>query len=288
MVDLTGKTALITGASRGIGADTARVFAAAGANVVLLARSTRDLEVLAAEIGARAIVCEADVANFDDWQKAVNVALEQTGSSSPCRARLMIDVNKADAIWVIKINRPEKANSLTRQMLDELAVAVEAAAGEAQAIILTGEGKVFSAGADLDAAKEGLAVDPVWERAVASFPGLSIAALNGTLAGGAMGMALACDIRICVPTAKFFYPVMRLGFLPQPSDPVRLRALVGPARAKLILMAGQKIEANEALSWGLVDRIVNQDELLHTAKKFASDVVSAQPVHVAAIKAMIE
>jgi enoyl-CoA hydratase/carnithine racemase len=201
----------------------------------------------------------------------------------------MIDVNKDDAIWVIKINRPEKANSLTRRMLRDLAVAVESAAGEAQAIILTGEGKVFSAGADLEAAKEGLAVDPIWERlsqAIADFPGLSIAALNGTLAGGAMGMALACDLRICVPTAKFFYPVMKLGFLPQPSDPVRLAALVGPSRAKMILMAGQKIEAEEALSWGLVDRIVDADDLLGIVTSFAADVVSAKPDHAAAIKAM--
>ncbi|WP_348773480.1 SDR family oxidoreductase [Litoreibacter halocynthiae] len=91
MVDLTGKTALITGASRGIGADTARIMAAAGAHVVLLARSTRDLEVLTAEIGAQAIVCPADVANYDDWSKAVTVAMEQTG-------RIDILVNNAGLI----------------------------------------------------------------------------------------------------------------------------------------------------------------------------------------------
>lgn len=202
----------------------------------------------------------------------------------------MIEVSKGDAIWVIKINRPEKANSLTRQMLTDLAIAVESAAGEVQAIILTGEGKVFSAGADLEAAKAGLATDPIWERlsnAIAKFPGFSIAALNGTLAGGAMGMALACDLRICVPSAKFFYPVMKLGFLPQPSDPARLVALVGPARAKMILMAGQKIEATEALQWGLVDRIVEADDLLDTAKTLAADVVSATPTHAVAIKAML-
>ncbi|SFR36247.1 enoyl-CoA hydratase/isomerase family protein [Litoreibacter janthinus] len=202
----------------------------------------------------------------------------------------MIEVTKGDAIWVIKINRPEKANSLTRRMLKDLALAVESAAGEVQAIILTGEGTVFSAGADLEAAKAGLAVDPIWERlsrAIADFPGLSIAALNGTLAGGAMGMALACDLRICVPTAKFFYPVMKLGFLPQPSDPPRLVALVGPARAKMILMAGQKVEANEALQWGLVDRIVDGDDLLDTAKELASDVISASPEHASAIKTML-
>lgn len=91
MVDLTGKTALITGASRGIGADTARHMAAAGAQVVLLARSTRDLESLAAEIGSQAIVCTSDVADYDHWTKAVAVALEQTG-------RIDILVNNAGLI----------------------------------------------------------------------------------------------------------------------------------------------------------------------------------------------
>ena len=202
----------------------------------------------------------------------------------------MIELSKSGAIWVIKINRPDKANSLTRRMLQDLALAVEAAVAEAQAIVLTGEGKVFSAGADLEATKTGLANDPIWERlskAIADFPGLSIAALNGTLAGGAMGMVLACDLRICVPTAKFFYPVMKLGFLPQPSDPPRLSALVGPARAKMILMAGQKIEAKEALQWGLVDRIIDADDLLNITKSLAEDVVAAAPEHAAAIKAML-
>ena len=104
--------------------------------------------------------------------------------------------------------------------------------------------RVFSAGADLEAAKAGLATSPLWERlsgAIAALPCLSIAALNGTLAGGAFGMALACDIRLAVPGARFFYPVAQLGYLPQPSDPGRLVALVGPARAKMILLASQKI-----------------------------------------------
>ena len=71
-----------------------------------------------------------------------------------------------------------------------------------------------------------------------------------------MGMALACDLRLAVPNAKFFYPVMKLGFLPQPSDPTRLIRLIGPGRANMILLAGQKITADEALSWGLIDQIV--------------------------------
>ena len=102
-----------------------------------------------------------------------------------------------------------------------------------------------------------------------------------------MGMALACDLRISVPGAKFFYPVMKLGFLPQPSDPARLVALVGPARAKLILMAGEKIEAEEALAIGLIDRIVAAEALMQTVRGLASDVLAAKPGHAAAIKRMV-
>ena len=201
----------------------------------------------------------------------------------------MIDVETEGGLWLLRLNRPEKANSLTREMLATLADEVErAGCTGARAVILTGAGKVFSAGADLDEARAGLATDGVWERlsgAIAAAPFLTIAALNGTLAGGAMGMVLACDLRLSVPGAKVFYPVMKLGFLPQPSDPARLRALVGPARAKMILMAGAKIETAEALAWGLVDRIC--DDPLAEARMLAADTISASAEHVAAIKRMI-
>ena len=202
----------------------------------------------------------------------------------------MIELTKDDGLWIATINRPDKANSLTRAMLTELADIAEAAAGEARVLVLTGTGRVFSAGADLDEARAGLATDPVWERlsgALAAAPCLTIAALNGTLAGGAFGMALACDLRIAVPGAKFFYPVMKLGFLPQPSDPARLAALVGPARAKMILMAGQKIEAPEALAWGVVDRLVDGEALLQTVADLSADARGASAEHVAGIKALV-
>ena len=199
----------------------------------------------------------------------------------------MIELEKEGGLWTLTINRPEKANSLTREMLVRLAEVAEEAV-EAKVLILTGKGKVFSAGADLDEARAGLATDPVWERlsgALAALPALTIAALNGTLAGGAFGMALACDLRVSVPGAKFFYPVMKLGFLPQPSDPVRLAALVGPARAKLILMAGQKIESAEALAMGLIDRVC--DEPLDEARILAADALAAKPSHIAGIKRLV-
>lgn len=200
----------------------------------------------------------------------------------------MIEIEREAGLLVLRLNRPDKANSVTKAMLEDLDAAL---AGEPPAaLILTGAGKVFSAGADLDEARAGLATDAVWERLsarIAALPCLTIAALNGTLAGGAMGMVLACDLRLAVPGAKFFYPVMKLGFLPQPSDPARLVALVGPARAKLILMGGAKIEADEALAWGLIDRIVEPPSLMDSARALAADTLAAKPGHAAAIKRLI-
>ena len=191
---------------------------------------------------------------------------------------------------ILRLDRPEKANALTEPMLRDLRASVTAAAeAQTMALILTGTGRVFSAGADLDGMKAGLGTSPEWEAlsgTIAAFPGLTIAALNGTLAGGAMGMALACDLRIAVPSAQFFYPVMRLGYLPQPSDPGRLAALVGPSRARMILLAGQRIGADEALAWGLIDRIVAPEALTDTAMSLVEAALAADPGHVAALKRM--
>jgi enoyl-CoA hydratase len=200
----------------------------------------------------------------------------------------LIDLAKLNGIWTITINRPEKANSLTLEMLTELALIAESA-GDAKAVIITGVGKVFSAGADLDQAHAGLAVSDIWERlsgAIENLPCLTIAALNGTLAGGATGIALACDIRIAVPSAKFFYPVMKLGLLPQPSDPKRMTALIGPARTKFILMGGQKITASEALDFGLVEWLVEPEELIDCANDLCHDVMNVSPEIAQGIKAM--
>jgi enoyl-CoA hydratase/carnithine racemase len=196
----------------------------------------------------------------------------------------VIRVETGGPATTLVIDRADRANSLTTAMLETLAEAVESAGPGL--LILTGAGeKVFSAGADLDEAKAGtLATSPLWERlscAVAAHPGLTVAALNGTLAGGAFGMALACDLRLSVPQASFFYPVAKLGFLPQPSDPGRLAALVGPARAKLILCAGARLDAAEALAFGLVDRVVPD------VRAAADALAVGEAEHVAAIKRMV-
>ena len=201
----------------------------------------------------------------------------------------MIEVRDDGAIRVLTLNRPDKANALTADMLAGLADEVEKAVADERVnvLMLTGEGRVFSAGADLEEAGKGLAVSPLWERLsglIANSPLLTIAVLNGTVAGGAMGMVLACDLRVAVPGAKFFYPVMKLGFLPQPSDPIRLTHLVGPARAKELLIGGAKISVESALAWGLVNKV--DDDPIGTAKALANDALNADREHIKGIKSL--
>lgn len=200
----------------------------------------------------------------------------------------MIRIEDRGGARLLVLDRPDKANALTQQMLAALDQAVAQAASDGVAVlILTGEGRVFSAGADLEGMAQGLGHAPEWEvlsRRIAAYPGLTIAALNGTLAGGAFGMALACDVRVAVPGAEFFYPVMKRGYLPQPSDPARLAALIGPSRAKLIVLAGQRVPAATALHWGLIDLV--SDDAVAGAMTLATDAIGADPRHVRRMKAM--
>ena len=200
----------------------------------------------------------------------------------------MIDAHAANGQLTLTINRPDKANALSEAMLAELAQAVETS--DARVLVLTGAGKVFSAGAELEDGKGGsLATSPQWERlsgAVAAFKGLSVAALNGSCAGGALGMVLACDLRVAVPQARFFYPVIKIGVLPQPSDPARLAALVGPATAKRILLTGARLDADEAKARGLIDQI-SAGDLMDDVAALIAPALAADQKQVAAIKALI-
>lgn len=199
----------------------------------------------------------------------------------------MIDVQDIGRVRTITINRPDKANSLTEQMLGDLVTSIRRA--DANVIILKGVGSVFSAGADLEAAKAGLATSKLWEElsgAVAASSAMTVAALNGTVAGGAMGMVLACDVRVAVMGAKFFYPVLKLGFLPQPSDPKRLAALAGPSTAKRILLGAEKLTAQEAHRTGLIDCLVEPDSLDARVAELTQVAAVASPDSIAGIKAL--
>lgn len=196
----------------------------------------------------------------------------------------MIEIDVLGGVTRLTLNRPDKANALTSGMLSDLVAAVQGA--NSPVLVVTGVGRVFSAGADLEEVRAGLAISPLWEdlsHAIATYPGLTIAALNGTAAGGSLGMVLACDLRIAAPGAKVFYPVMRLGVLPQPSDVQRCRALA-PSLARRLFLTGEKIAVEQAA--GLIDRLA--DDPMTAALDMAADALSADPEHVVAIKSMVQ
>lgn len=202
----------------------------------------------------------------------------------------MINRTTEGGLLTLTLNRPDKANALTREMLADLADAVEEAARDdsVQALVLTGAGAAFSAGADLEAARAGLATDPVWERlsgALADFPVLTVAALNGSAAGGALGMVFACDLRVAVPKGVIFYPVMKLGFLPQPSDPGRLSAIAGPGVARRVFLAGERLSMEEAARVGLVDILA--DDVMEDARRLCAASLMASRDHAMALKACL-
>jgi len=207
----------------------------------------------------------------------------------------VIDLVRDGANWTVTLNRPDKANALSLEMLERLdAIFTDAAhSPDLRALVVTGAGeRVFCAGADLGQAKDATSIttNPIWERVsgrLAALPCLTIAALNGTLAGGGFGVALACDLRIAVPTAKFFYPVLKNGFLPQPSDVTRMRDLIGPARTKLILLAGQKLSAQTALEVGLIDQIVKPSDFSSVIAQLTEAAIGGDKMILATIKNMI-
>jgi len=180
----------------------------------------------------------------------------------------MIDLKSTSVRWTITLNRPDKANAINMEMLLKLNEILDKAKQQKtlRSLIITGNGPVFSAGADLNSIKlnNELTTTILWRTLsdkIAELPCLTIAALNGTLAGGAFGMVLACDIRLATTATNFFYPVLKNNLLPQPNDIERLVNLAGLSTAKLILIAGQKLNAKKALNRGLIDLICEQSEL---------------------------
>ena len=207
----------------------------------------------------------------------------------------MIKISKTAFRWTITLNRTNKANAINMEMLRELNSILDAAKKEEQlrSLIFTGEGKVFSAGADLDAVKKNneITTTTQWEELsekIANIPCLTLAALNGTLAGGAFGMVLACDLRISTPEANFFYPVLENNILPQPNDIERMVDIAGISTAKLILLAGQKISAQKALETNLIDQITEKEAFISTINSLCRIAESNDGISLLAIKRLFQ
>ncbi len=195
----------------------------------------------------------------------------------------------AGGVALVTINRPDVRNALDRETWEELARAVEALEGEAEAgvIILTGAGdKAFAAGSDIRQIRErtlldGLAAPP--QRALMRIEAAekpTIAAVNGFALGGGCELAMACDLRIASERARFGQPEVNLGIIPGAGGTQRLVTLVGLGKAKELVLTGEIIDAQEALRIGLVNQVVPHERLLPAAREMAQKILAKGPLAV--------
>ena len=197
------------------------------------------------------------------------------------------------ACLTVTLNRPTKANALTADMLATLRDIFRAAASDAdlRAVVLTGAGeRVFCAGADLNTLYDEIDGADVWDemaRALHAIPVLTVAAINGPCMGGGLTLALGCDIRVCVPEARFAYPVLKNNVLPGQYDVDRLQALVGPGRASAILLGGDTVSSADAIAWGLVDQMTSRETLDDSCRALCSTALNAEGQHLKALKSML-
>jgi enoyl-CoA hydratase/carnithine racemase len=191
---------------------------------------------------------------------------------------------RADGVAVVRLDNP-KVNALSSDLLRQLeSVALALTAEPPGAVVVTGGDRLFAAGADIsefggpDEARE---VGGCFLRAldaVAGIPRCVIAAVSGFALGGGCELALACDLRIASQRAKFGQPEVLLGIIPGGGGTQRLARLVGPSRAKELILTGRQVGADEALRIGLVDEVVAPDELHDRALALATELAAGAVV----------
>jgi enoyl-CoA hydratase len=205
-------------------------------------------------------------------------------------------IDREDNIAVLTINRPDKYNALNDDVVAEIGAALDELASEdnVRAIVITGAGeKAFISGADigmlqeLKSSSEAVANSRRGQAMTLQIESLRkpvIAALNGYALGGGLELAMACDIRIAADTARMGQPEIGLGLNPGYGGTQRLPRLVGKGMAKLLILTGDMIDAQEALRIGLVERVVPLAELLSEAKALAKKLAAKPPLTLAACK----
>jgi 2-(1,2-epoxy-1,2-dihydrophenyl)acetyl-CoA isomerase len=193
----------------------------------------------------------------------------------------------AGAVGVITLNRPDSLNALNAAMVDELRAAVEGAPGAgARCLLLTGEGRGFSSGADLASggglpADAGMALEkhfnPLVE-ALFALPIPVVAAVNGPCAGAGCSLALAADIVIASRSAYFLQAFVNIGLIPDAGATWLLPRLAGRARAMEMMMLGERIAAEKAAEWGMISRVVEDEELTSEAVALAARLAEGPTV----------
>ena len=198
-------------------------------------------------------------------------------------------LERADGIATVTLNRPAQLNALSSELRAAIARAFDdiAADGETRAVILTGAGRAFCAGLDLKelggetgggtevAAAVGRGADVV--RAVEACPWPIIGAVNGYAITGGFELALACDLLIASTAARFADTHARVGIMPGWGLSQKLSRRIGIGRAKELSLTGNFLDAEQAVAWGLVNRVVEPAALLPTCRALAADMLSCVP-----------
>ncbi|MGD8452465.1 MAG: enoyl-CoA hydratase-related protein [Phycisphaerae bacterium] len=195
--------------------------------------------------------------------------------------------DSAEGVLTITLNRPDALNALNGPMSVELGTALRLAQRNdaVRCIVLTGAGRAFCAGQDLKelaAARDGKLDDEGLELGailrqrynplivrLRTMEMPVIAAINGVAAGGGASLALAADLRLCARSAKLIMAFVNIGLVPDMASTQTLVQQAGYARAAEMCMLGEPVSAEDALSWGLVNRVVDDEELAAAAQEFA-------------------
>src|SRR5215210_1714270 len=191
------------------------------------------------------------------------------------------------AVATITIARPDRLNALSGAMVDELRLAVsEIADSGARCLLLTGEGRGFSSGADLATGgglpdDVGASLEKHFNPLVAALFALPIpvvAAVNGPCAGAGCSLALAADIVIAARSAYFLQAFVNIGLIPDAGATWLLPRLAGRARAMEMMMLGERVPAEQALEWGLISRVVEDEALESEAAALAARLAQGPTV----------
>lgn len=206
----------------------------------------------------------------------------------------ILSIDIVDNIATMTINRPEALNALNSQFFDEFEVILERVRKDDKisVLIITGNGKAFVAGADISEMKnmspqEAERFSMRGQTCFRQLEHLSIpiiAAINGYALGGGMELAMACDIRLASTNAVFGQPEVKLGLIPGFAGTQRLPRIVGPGNALMMLLSGDSIDANEAKSIGLIQKISSPDDLMQETINLAKKIARQGPQAIKMVK----
>jgi methylglutaconyl-CoA hydratase len=201
-------------------------------------------------------------------------------------------------VATLTLNRPDKRNAISYQLIADLLRALdEVKNSAARVLIVTGAGKAFCSGMDLDNLKSLIGRTPEQNledsrtmvslfRSLYEFPLPTIAAVNGAAIAGGTGLALLCDFTLAVPEAKFGYTEVRIGFVPAIVSTFLLRQ-VGEKVARDLLLTGRIFDADEALRIGVLTQIVPQEQLMNRARELAAQLLESSPLSLTYTKRLL-